>query len=328
MNTACITGCTGQIGSFLVDLLLSEGYKVYGLKRRSASLNTGRIDHAFDNPNLKLVYGDVTDYASIESFVSNAKPDIFINCAAQSHVKVSFDIPLITFDATGKSVVNCLEAIKTHSPSTKFITMSSSEMFGSSAPPQNELTTFHPRSIYGVAKLAGYYATINYREAYGLHCSNAICFNTESPRRGETFVTRKITLGAARIKLGLQDKLYLGNMSAKRDWSHATDTSNAIYKIIQAPRPADYVIASGETHSVEEFAQKVFSKLDLDYKQYIEIDPKYYRPSEVDVLLGDASKIKKELGWTPKYTFDMLVDEMVEADMKLALNEKLIQDNK
>src|SRR5258708_437989 len=327
MKTAIVTGCTGQIGSYICEYLLSKDYKVCGIKRRSSSLNTERLNHIFNNSNLKLEYGDVTDYSSISNITSQVKPDIFVNCAAQSHVRVSFDIPLETFDATGTSVINCLEAIKTHSPTTKFITMSSSEMFGSTPPPQNEQTSFHPRSIYAVAKLAGYYAVINYREAYNLHCSNAICFNTESPRRGETFVTRKIVRAATRIKLGLQNELYLGNLKAKRDWSHAIDTANAIYKIVTAPEPGDYVISSGEMHSVEEFAQLVFSKLGLDYKNYIKFDANYLRPSEVDALCGDSFKLRTFLDWKPTYNFEQLIDEMIESDMELARREKVLKDH-
>ena len=327
MKTALVSGCTGQIGSYICELLLSKDYKVYGIKRRSSSLNTERLNHIFNNSNLKLEYGDVTDYASTANLISSIKPDIFINCAAQSHVRVSFDIPLATFDATGTSVINCLEAIKIYSPSTKFITMSSSEMFGSTPPKQNEQSLFHPRSIYAVAKLAGYYAVINYREAYNLHCSNAICFNTESPRRGETFVTRKITLAAARIKLGLQSELYLGNIQARRDWSHAIDTADAIYKIVTAPQPDDYVVSSGEMFSVEDFVYQVFNRLDLDYREYIKFDEKYLRPSEVDALCGDNTKLKTQLNWQPKYNFDQLVDEMVASDLELARKEKLLKDN-
>src|SRR5258708_1882155 len=328
MKTAIVTGCTGQIGSYICEYLLSKDYKVCGIKRRSSSLNTERLNHIFNNSNLKLEYGDVTDYSSISNITSQVKPDIFVNCAAQSHVRVSFDIPLETFDATGTSVINCLEAIKTHSPTTRFITLYSSEMFGSTPPPQSETTIFHPRSIYAVAKLAGYYAVINYREAYNLHCSNAICFNTESPRRGETFVTRKITLGAARIKLGLQDKLYLGNLIAGRDWSHALDTIDGIFKIVTAPKPDDFVIASGEMHSVEEFLKIVFNKLGLDYKKYIEIDPRYFRASEVDFLCGDSTKLRNKLGWKPKYNFEQLIDEMVASDIEKAKKEKLLIDHK
>ena len=327
-KTALVSGCTGQVGSYICELLLQEDFRVYGIKRKSSSLNTERLNHIFNNPNLKLEYGDVMDYSSVSNIVSTVKPDIFINCAAQSHVRVSFDIPIYTFEATGSSVINCLEAIKTYSPNTKFITMSSSEMFGSTPPPQNEQTPFHPRSIYAVAKLAGYYAVINYREAYKLHCSNAICFNTESPRRGETFVTRKITRAATRIKLGLQDKLYLGNLDAKRDWSHAKDTSKAIYKIITESEPDDFVIASGETHAIKEFAEIVFTKLGLNYKDYIEFDSKYLRPTEVDALCGDPTKIKTKLGWQPEYSFEQLIDEMIESDMKLAMQEKLLSEAK
>lgn len=328
MKTACITGITGQIGSYLAELLLVKGYKVYGIKRRSSSFNTERLNHIFDNPNLKIDYGDITDYSSIANLVSSIKPDIFINCGAQSHVRVSFEIPCYTFDATGASVINCLEAIKIHSPTTKFITMSSSEMFGSTPPPQNEQTLFHPRSIYAVAKLAGYYATINYREAYGMYCSNAICFNTESPRRGETFVTRKITRAATRIKCGLQDKLLLGNIDAKRDWSHALDTSDAILKIVMADKPDDYVIGSGTMYSVRDFVKIVFDKLELDYKKYIEIDPHYYRPSEVDALCADTTKLQTSLGWEPKHTFEQLIDEMLVSDMELAKQDRLLKENK
>lgn len=329
MPSAIITGCNGQVGSYMCELLLAKGYKVYGIKRRSSSLNTGRIDHIFGNPNLKLEYGDVTDYGSIANLVSQIKPDIFINCAAMSHVRVSFDIPCYTMEATGHSVINCLEAIRRHSPKTRFLTMSSSEMFGGvkGTEPQNELTAFAPKSIYAVSKVCGHYATIHYREAFSIWASTIIAFNNESPRRGETFVTRKITLAATRIKLGLQDKLYLGNLEAQRDWSHSLDTVDAMYKIITADQPGDYVVASGETHSVREFTELVFSKLGLDYQQYVEFDPIYLRNTEVDILLGDASKIKRELGWAPKYTFNQLIDEMIASDMELAKKEKILRDH-
>lgn len=331
-ETACITGITGQTGSYLCDLLLSKGYKVYGLKRRSSSLNTERIDHVYVDPHidsgkLEMIYGDLADYSSLVSWIGDIKPDLFFNMAAQSHVRVSFDIPEYTMDVTGTGVTRVLEAIRKTSPKTKFLTASSSEMFGSEPPPQNEQTRFHPRSPYGVAKVAGFYATLNYREAYGLHACNAISFNHESPRRGETFVTRKITRAATRIKLGLQDKLYLGNLDAKRDWSHAADVADAMYKIITAPEAGDYVVASGEMHSVKEFAEMVFQKLGLDYSQYVEFDPRYLRPSEVDALCGDPFKIKNFLGWQPKYSFEMLVDEMIESDMEMARREKILQDN-
>lgn len=331
-DTACITGITGQTGSYLCDLLLSKGYKVYGLKRRSSSLNTERIDHVYVDPHidsgkLEMVYGDLSDYSSLANWIGDIKPDLFFNMAAQSHVRVSFDIPEYTMDVTGTGVMRVLEAIRKNSPRTRFLTASSSEMFGSHPPPQNEQTPFHPRSPYGVAKVAGYYATVNYREAYGLHACNAISFNHESPRRGETFVTRKITRAATRIKLGLQDKLYLGNLDARRDWSHAADVADAMYKIITAPQPDDYVVASGEMYSVLEFAKMVFGILGLDYSQYIEFDAKYLRPSEVDALCGDSTKLRTQLGWSPSYSFMDLVQEMVDSDLELARREKTIKDH-
>ena len=331
MKTACITGITGQTGSYLCDLLLTQGYKVYGLKRRSSSLNTDRIDHTYADPHLEhkveLVYGDLADYSSLSSWIGDIKPNLFFNMGAQSHVRVSFDIPEYTMDVTGTGVIRVLEAIRKNSPKTKFLTASSSEMFGSTPPPQNEQTPFHPRSPYGVAKVAGFYTTINYREAYGLHACNAISFNHESPRRGETFVTRKITRAATRIKLGLQAKLYLGNLSAQRDWSHAADVADAMYKIILAPTADDYVVSSGEMHSVEEFARMVFDKVGLDYNDYVEFDARYLRPSEVDALCGDSTKLITNLNWKPKYNFNQLVDEMVESDFELARQEKVLKDN-
>jgi GDPmannose 4,6-dehydratase len=330
-NTACITGITGQTGSYLCDLLLAQGYKVYGLKRRSSSLNTERIDHVYTDPhlggNLEMTYGDLADYSSLSSWIGDIKPDLFFNMGAQSHVRVSFDIPEYTMDVTGTGVLRVLEVIRKTSPKTKFLTASSSEMFGSSPPPQNEQTVFHPRSPYGVAKVAGYFSTVNYREAYGLHACNAISFNHESPRRGETFVTRKITRAATRIKLGLQSSLYLGNLDAKRDWSHAADVADAMYKILTAPEPSDYVIASGEMHSVKEFTQMVFDKLGLDYSQYVKFDSRYLRPSEVDALCGDSFKLRHFLKWQPKYNFIQLVDEMVEYDLELARQEKVLKEN-
>lgn len=325
MQTACISGITGQTGSYLCDLLVAKGYKVYGLKRRSSSFNTERIDHV--DHNVDLAYGDLSDYSSISTWVGSIKPDLFFNMGAQSHVRVSFDIPEYTMDVTGIGVLRVLESIRRNSPQTRFLQASSSEMFGSTPPPQNELTSFHPRSPYAIAKVSGYYTAINYREAYNVHACNAISFNHESPRRGETFVTRKITRAAARIKLGLQDKLYLGNLEAQRDWSHAADVADAMYKIIMAETPDDYVVASGEMHSVKEFAQLVFDKLSLDWQQFVKIDPVYFRPSEVDALCGDASKLRSNLNWAPSYTFNSLVDEMIEFDMELARKEKLIIDN-
>lgn len=327
MKTACITGITGQAGSYLTELLLESGYKVYGLKRRSSLLGTDRIDHLFNNENLKLVYGDLSDYSSILNFVGDVKPDLFFNLAAQSHVKVSFDIPEFTMDSTGTSVLRILEAIKKSSPKTRFLTSSSSEMFGASPPPQNESTKFMPRSPYAIAKVAGYYSTINYREAYNLFAANAINFNFESPRRGETFVTRKITRAATRIKLGLQDKLVLGNLNAKRDWSHAKDTVSGMFKIINQDNPDDYVISSGDMHSVQEFVELVFENLNLDWKEYVSIDSKYFRPTEVDALCGDSSKLRS-IGWEPKYSFMNLVNEMIASDLELAEKEKILLDYK
>lgn len=331
MKTACITGITGQTGSFLCDLLLSKNYKVYGLKRRSSSFNTERLNHVYTDPhsnkNLELIYGDLSDYSSLSNLIGDIKPNLLFNMAAMSHVRVSFDIPEYTMDVTGTGVIRVLEAIRKNSPKTKFLTASSSEMFGSTPPPQNELTRFHPRSPYAVAKVAGYYATVNYREAYGLHACNAISFNTESIRRGETFVTRKITMAATRIKLGLQHKLYLGNLDAQRDWSHASDVAAAMFKIIQAPLADDYVIATGEMYSVREFAKIVFDKLGMNYLDYVEFDERYLRPTEVDALCGDSSKLRNNLGWSPKYTFEMLIDEMIAGDLELAHKEKILKEN-
>lgn len=331
MKSACIIGITGQTGSHLCDLLLEKEYKVYGMKRRSSSFNTGRIDHVYGEDHrhdlLEMAFGDLSDYSSLSSWIGDIKPDLLFNLGAQSHVRVSFDVPEYTMDIVGTGVLRALEAVRNNSKKTRFLTASSSEMFGASNPPQNENTIFRPRSPYAVAKVCGYYATINYREAYGMHASNAISFNHEGPRRGETFVTRKITRSATRIKLGLQDKLYLGNLDAKRDWSHAADVADAMYKIITADQSDDYVVASGDMHSVKEFAQIVFDKLGLDYSKYIEFDPIYLRPAEVDALCGDATKLRTNLGWTPKYSFEQLVDEMIEHDLELAKKEKLLKDN-
>lgn len=325
-KSIAISGITGQVGSYAAEEFLAQGYKVFGLKRRSSSINAARLDHLYGNPNLILHYGDVCDYASVSTFVSSTTPDLFINCAAMSHVKVSFDIPLYTMEATGTSVINCLEAIRIHSPKTSFLTMSSSEQFGSTPPPQNEDSPFHPRSVYAIAKVAGYHAVRHYREAYGLKAFNAICFNTESPRRGENFLTRKVVMGAVRCKLGLQAKLVLGNLDAYRDFSHAKDVVVGLRKIVQSDVADDYVIASGETHQIRKFVEIVFSKLGLDYKDYVETDARYFRATEVDALCGDATKIRTKLGWKPGYTLDMLIDEMLASDMKMARNEKLIRD--
>jgi GDPmannose 4,6-dehydratase len=320
---ACITGITGQTGSYLAELLLDEGYEVHGLIRRTSSFGTGRIEHIYDK--VHLTYGDLADYSSLTSWILDTKPDLMLNMGAMSHVRVSFDIPEYTVDVTGTSVIRLLEALRRNSPHTRFLTASTSELFGSTPPPQNEQTPFHPRSPYAVAKLAGYWATVNYREAYKMFATNAIMFNTESVRRGETFVTRKITRAATRIKLGLQNKLVLGNCDAKRDWNHNKDTVRAMLMIATADEPDDYVIASGEMHSVQEFVEMVFEKLDLDWKKYVEIDERYYRPSEVDALCGDATKIREKLGWEPQYSFKELVEEMVQYDLALAGREKVLK---
>jgi GDPmannose 4,6-dehydratase len=326
-KVAACTGSTGQTASYLIEVLLNEGYEVYGLMRRSSSFSTGRIDHIYNHPNLHLVYGDLSDSLSIVDFVNKSKPDIFINAGAMSHVAVSFQNPEYTFDINATGTMRCLEAIRKYSPNTRFLQCSTSELFGSSPPPQNEQTPFRPRSPYSASKLAAWAATINYREAYNMFACNSISFNHESPRRGETFITRKITRGATRIKLRLQDKLVIGNSSARRDWLHAKDVAKAIYLMLAADKPEDYVIASGEMHSVQELIEMVFNKLDLDWKQYIEFDPKYLRPTEVDALCGDSTKIRTELGWKPEYNFEQLIDEMIFEDMKLAQKEKLIKDN-
>jgi len=328
MTKTIITGITGQDGSYLAELLLKSGHEVYGIIRRSSSFNTERIDHLYDNPNLKLIYGDLSDSFSIGQIIGDIKPDYFYSIGAQSHVKVSFDIPEYTSDVTGLGVLRCLDAIHKFSPKTRFITSSSSEMFGSTPPPQNEETNFHPRSPYACAKVFGYYTTINYRESYGIFASNSICFNHTSKRRGETFVTRKITRALGRIKYGLQTELRLGNLDAKRDWLHAKDCIQAQKMILEHSEPDDFVIASGTAYSVREFAEKAFSYVGLDPYKYIVIDPKYYRPAEVDYLQGDATKARTILGWEPKISFDDLVKEMVDNDLELAKNEALIKEVK
>lgn len=326
-KVACITGITGQTGSYLAKLLLNRNYNVIGLVRRSSNFNTQRIEDIYGHPRLKLVFGDLSDSLSISQFVADHKPELFFNLAAQSHVRVSFDIPEYTLDVTATGVIRCLEAIRIHSPTTRFLQASSSEMWGSSPPPQNEQTPFHPRSPYAVAKVAAFHAVVNYREAYDMFASNAISLNHESPLRGETFVTKKITRAATRIKMGLQDTLYLGNLSAKRDWGHAKCTARAMLSIATAYKPDDFVVSTGVQHSVQEFADLVFSKLGLDPNKYIQFDPRYLRPAEVDSLLGDSTKLRATLGWAPEYTFEQLVDEMIAYDLNLARQEKLIKDN-
>jgi GDPmannose 4,6-dehydratase len=317
---ALITGISGQDGSYLAELLLEKGYEVHGIVRRSSSFNTDRIDHLYHDPHEQGVrlfthYGDLSDSVALVKLLYELQPEEVYHLGAQSHVRVSFDIPEYTFDITGAGTVRLLEAIREAGVSTRFYQASSSEMFGAAPPPQNEETPFHPRSPYGVAKVASYWATVNYREAYGLFAVNGILFNHESPRRGETFVTRKITRAVARIAAGLQDKLYLGNLEAKRDWGYAPDYVEAMWMMLQADQPDDLVIATGETHTVREAVEIAFARKGLDPDDYVEIDPKYYRPSEVDHLLGDASKAKEKLGWEPRVRFKELVELMVDADV-------------
>jgi GDPmannose 4,6-dehydratase len=317
---ALITGITGQDGSYLAELLLSKGYEVYGIIRRSSSFNTGRIEGIYQDPHdpdyrLNLVYGDLNDASSLNRILRNSKPDEIYNLGAQSHVRVSFDVPEYTAEITGVGTIRLLEAIRESGISPRFYQASSSELFGSSPAPQSESTPFHPRSPYAVAKLYSYWITINYREAYGMFACNGLLFNHESPRRGETFVTRKITRAAARIKLGRQDKLFLGNLDAKRDWGFAGDYVEAMWRMMQTDKAEDYVIATGESHSVREFLDVVFGHLDLDWKKHVEIDPRYFRPSEVNELRGDMSKARRQLGWEPKVKFEELAKMMADADL-------------
>ena len=320
MKSALITGITGQDGSYLTDLLLSKGYTIYGIIRRSSSFNTGRIDHIYKdphdpNPNLRLVYGDLNDASSLNKIIRTIAPDEIYNLGAQSHVRVSFDVPEYTGEITGLGTVRLLEAIRETGVKTKFYQASSSEMFGNAPSPQNEATPFMPRSPYAAAKLYAHWTTINYRDGYGLFACNGILFNHESPRRGETFVSRKITKAVARIRLGIQSKLFLGNLEAKRDWGYAGDYVEAIWLMLQQPQPDDYVIATGETHSVRDFLDEAFGYLQLDWKKFVEIDARYFRPTEVDLLLGDCSKAREKLKWKPKVNFRDLVRMMVDADL-------------
>ncbi len=331
MKKALITGITGQDGSYLAEFLLEKGYAVHGLIRRSSTFNTDRIDHLyrdFHDPEARLLlhYGDLSVSGQLTDLIHSIDPDEIYHLGAQSHVRVSFDMPEYTGDITGLGTLRLLEAIRKSGNRAKFYQASSSEMFGAAPPPQCETTPFQPQSPYAAAKVYAYYVVRNYRDAYKLFASNGILFNHESPRRGETFVTRKITQAATRIKLGLQDKLYLGNLEAKRDWGYAGDYVEAMWLMLQQEEPDDYAIATGETHSVREFAEKVFAKLDLDYGQYVAIDPRYFRPTEVDVLLGDSSKARKALGWEPKVNFDQLIDMMIAADMEQAKREKTLRD--
>jgi len=323
VKKALITGITGQDGSYLAELLLAKGYEVHGIIRRASSFNTGRIDHLYKDPHINgvhlfLHYGDIADSTNLIKLLYRIQPDEVYHLAAQSHVRVSFDIPEYTGDVTGLSTIRILEAMRETGVKARFYQASSSEMFGKvHEVPQRETTPFHPRSPYGAAKVYAYWATVNYRESYGMFACNGILFNHESPRRGETFVTRKITRAVARIKAGQQQKLYLGNLDAKRDWGYAREYVEAMWHMLQQDEADDYVIATGETHSVEEFLTEAFSHVNLDWHDYVELDPKYLRPAEVDLLIGDASKAKRVLGWEPKVSFRELVRLMVDADVAM-----------
>jgi GDPmannose 4,6-dehydratase len=326
-KVALITGITGQDGSYLTELLLSKKYEVHGIIRRSSSFNTARLNDLYqdphvDNRNLILHYGDLQDSTSLINLIREIKPIEIYNLGAQSHVMVSFEIPESTSDITGLGTIRLLEAIRASGIETKFYQASSSELYGSTPPPQNEETPFHPRSPYGVAKIFSYWATLNYRESYGLHASNGILFNHESPRRGETFVTRKITRAVARIAAGIEKELYLGNLDAVRDWGFAKEYVEAMWLMTQQSEGDDYVIATGESASVRDFANVAFARANLDYEKYIKIDKRYLRPAEVDALIGDASKAKKKLNWEPKIKWRALAELMVDADIQL-LDDKL-----
>ena len=320
---ALITGITGQDGSYLSELLLEKGYEVHGLIRRASTFNTERLDAIYQDPHnssarLFLHYGDLADSVSMSKLVGDLKPDEVYHLGAQSHVRVSFDVPEYTADVTGTGTARLLEAIRQSSPKSRFYQASSSEMFGLvQAVPQSETTPFYPRSPYGCAKVYSYWLTVNYRESYDMHASNGILFNHESPRRGETFVTRKITRAVARIAAGVQKKLYMGNLDSKRDWGYAPEYVEAQWLMMQQDKPDDYVIATGETHTIREFLQESFGMLNMDYEKYVEIDPRYFRPAEVDLLIGDASKAKRQLDWAPKTTFKDLVRIMTDADVAL-----------
>jgi GDPmannose 4,6-dehydratase len=329
---ALITGITGQDGSYLAELLVKKGYAVHGIVRRSSSFNTDRIEHLYRDPHdpgarIFLHYGDLVDGIGLREVLSRVVPDEVYNLGAQSHVRVSFDQPVYTVASDALGTMHLLEAIRDTGLPTKFYQASSSEMYGKVVEtPQRETTPFHPRSPYACAKVFSYWQTVNYRESYKMFAVNGILFNHESPRRGETFVTRKITRAATRIKEGLQEKLFLGNLEAKRDWGFAGDYVEAMWLMLQQETPEDFVIATGETHSVAEFLGEVFGILDLDWKKYVEVDPRYFRPAEVDLLLGDATKARKQLNWKPAITFKALAKMMTEADWKIARREKLVRD--
>lgn len=320
---ALITGITGQDGSYLAEFLLEKGYEVHGIIRRASTFNTSRIDHIYNDPHtagirLFLHYGDLADSSNLSRLIGNIEPDEIYHLGAQSHVRVSFDTPEYTGDVTGIGTLRILEAMRETGTNAKFYQASSSEMYGLvQAVPQSETTPFYPRSPYAAAKVYAYWLTVNYRESYNMFACNGILFNHESPRRGETFVTRKITRAIARIKAGLQDSLFLGNLDAQRDWGYAKEYVEAMWMMLQQPEADDYVIATGETHSVREFLEEAFSYVELDWERYVKIDPRYFRPAEVDLLIGDSSKARKAFGWQPKTTFKDLVRIMVDADIDL-----------
>ncbi|MBT9252263.1 MAG: GDP-mannose 4,6-dehydratase [Brockia lithotrophica] len=335
MKKALITGITGQDGSYLAEFLLNKGYEVHGIIRRSSTFSTSRIDHLYRDPHdpearLFLHYGDMTDGIGLKRLLDKIRPDEVYNLAAQSHVKVSFEQPEYTANIVALGTLRLLEAVRLHREETgrevRVYQAGSSEMFGSAPPPQSESTPFHPRSPYAVSKVAAYWYAVNYREAYGMFIANGILFNHESERRGETFVTRKITRAVGRIKVGLQRKLYLGNLEARRDWGYAPDYVEAMWLMLQQEEPDDYVIATGESHSVREFVEAAFGAVGLDWRDYVEIDPRYFRPAEVDFLLGDPRKAREKLGWRPRVTFQELVIRMVEHDLELARREKTLLD--
>jgi GDPmannose 4,6-dehydratase len=333
LKKALITGITGQDGSYLAELLLAKGYEVHGIIRRASTFNTDRIDHLYKDPHVNgvrlfLHYGDMADSTNLIKLLYRIQPEEVYHLAAQSHVRVSFDIPEYTGDVTGLSAIRILEAIRETGVHARFYQASSSEMFGKvQEVPQRETTPFHPRSPYGAAKVYAYWATVNYRESYGAFACNGILFNHESPRRGETFVTRKITRAAARIKAGLDERLYLGNLDAKRDWGYAKEYVEAMWLMLQQDEPDDYVIATGETHSVREFLDEAFARVDLDWQEHVEVDTQYYRPAEVDIIIGDASTARQKLDWQPKTSFTELVRLMVDADVALLKQESAGKKN-
>ena len=335
MTRALISGITGQDGSYLAEFLLGKGYEVHGIIRRASTFNTSRIDHLYQDPHgeetrLFLHYGDLSDGTGLRHILEKVQPDEVYNLGAQSHVKVSFEQPEYTADVVATGTLRLLDAIRDHMANTSAMVRvyqaGSSEMYGAAAPPQTEATPFQPRSPYAISKVAGYWYAVNYREAYDMFVANGILFNHESPRRGETFVTRKITRALGRIKEGLQDRLYLGNLQAKRDWGFAGDYVEAMWAMLQADAPGDYVVATGEAHSVEDFLAAAFTSAELDWHDHVSIDERYMRPTEVDHLLGDPAKARDELNWTPTVAFDELVAMMVEHDLELARQERTLID--